>query len=851
MLDKKAVNALISLINRVAASPAQFTVKNYDDLNKRWEQASQLCTSFKEYTVEVEYKGQPRTFEMHARPLWDWSLDLVQDPQLAPYFFWDAERRFRFDGTSWVPFYTEPWTGSAFWDAQSALDFNPDYKILPFILYADKAKLSTFGTQKGYPIIARLANVTVGIRNGTGWGGGQIVGWLPIVDEDANESGKPGFTNFKNAVWHEAFYKLLEDMAKHSNIGVWVRCGDGKMRKLFPMILILAADYEEAAVMALIRGVRALYPCPICLVKAEDLSRLDLAAPLRSTEDSEAVYHKAASCKTVEQREDELKAVGLRNVENVFWKVGLSDPYHALSFDRLHSHHSGLWGDHLFGQLKQHLILLGPRKTAVLDQQFDALPRWRNLNHFSAVSNISFNDGNKHRDISKGIIFAVHNILTDNLGLLLLRCIRSYLVVDTYLDFGVQTANTVEEGRKELQRFGQLINEYSDKCKNIEKLAKNWNFPKNHLQKHAFDDILRKGATKNFGTKIDESMHGPVRDAYHNLTNGKDVAPQILRFVHRSTVATYIREQIEDLDALNAPPKKDNANEDSEPDDSELIGNSVLGGKRVKISFSMVEEEHKTDVGFSQFRTKFTSFLNNFLRAFGHAAMDEQPLSFFPADQISPYGFVKVHFKSLDDWMDTTDYLRCSPNFHGWPRYDAVFVQTTTGVVIMRLVYVFAFEAKQKTFPFALVQPLDAKVVNPPAKDKLLGLHRIRAKPRRSTEFISVHSIIRGTNFFSDAADNTGKDPVRVAAGLKGTLARGDVSDEAKNNAQERLKDMGYEEYIAHPESSSDVREKTEEEKHENHVQGGYKATLKNPNVSEEAKENARQHLGSSEDKEV
>ncbi|KAF7289205.1 hypothetical protein MIND_01381700 [Mycena indigotica] len=101
------------------------------------------------------------------------------------------------------------------------------------------------------------------------------------------------------------------------------------------------------------------------------------------------------------------------------------------------------------------------------------------------------------------------------------------------------------------------------------------------------------------------------------------------------------------------------------------------------------------------------------------------------------------------------------------------------------------------------------------------------------------------------AADNTGKDPIRVAAGLKGTLARGDVSDEAKNNAQERLKDMGCEEYIAHPESSSDVREKSEEEKHENHVQGGYKATLKNPNVSEEAKENARQHLGSSEDKEV
>ncbi|KAJ7470881.1 hypothetical protein FB451DRAFT_1037518 [Mycena latifolia] len=35
------------------------------------------------------------------------------------------------------------------------------------------------------------------------------------------------------------------------------------------------------------------------------------------------------------------------------------------------------------------------------------------------------------------------------------------------------------------------------------------------------------------------------------------------------------------------------------------------------------------------------------------------------------------------------------------------------------------------------------------------------------------------------------KDPVRVAAGLKATLHRDNVSDEAKQNAEERLKEMG------------------------------------------------------------
>lgn len=33
----------------------------------------------------------------------------------------------------------------------------------------------------GYPIYARIANFNVSIRNTNGIGGGELVGWLPIV----------------------------------------------------------------------------------------------------------------------------------------------------------------------------------------------------------------------------------------------------------------------------------------------------------------------------------------------------------------------------------------------------------------------------------------------------------------------------------------------------------------------------------------------------------------------------------------------------------------------------------------------------------------------------------------------
>ena len=63
--------------------------------------------------------------------------------------------------------------------AQSTLPVN-GYPLC-WILYADKSKLSSFGTVKGYPVIIRCANLPSNIRNGTGIGGGRVVGWLPVV----------------------------------------------------------------------------------------------------------------------------------------------------------------------------------------------------------------------------------------------------------------------------------------------------------------------------------------------------------------------------------------------------------------------------------------------------------------------------------------------------------------------------------------------------------------------------------------------------------------------------------------------------------------------------------------------
>jgi hypothetical protein len=72
---------------------------------------------------------------------------------------------------------------------------------------------------------------------------------LSQVKEDAGETKKKRFVNLKRIVWHEAFEAILKSIIGPSEHGVSVMCGDNVRRWLFPVILMLSADYEEQYVM--------------------------------------------------------------------------------------------------------------------------------------------------------------------------------------------------------------------------------------------------------------------------------------------------------------------------------------------------------------------------------------------------------------------------------------------------------------------------------------------------------------------------------------------------------------------------------------------------------------------------
>jgi hypothetical protein len=118
--------------------------------------------------------------------------------------------------------------------------------------------------------------------------------------------------------------------------------------------------------------------------------------------------------------------------------------------------------------------------------------------------------------------------------------------------------------------------------------------------------------------------------------------------------------------------------------------------------------------------------------------------------KVTEHRFLKVNFESIVDWRITTDYLRCSPSFHNFARYDCVILQTQAGPMFGRLLMLFTCIVDGRTHPIALVHPYNAPVGPRSLKDKHFQFWHVRERPRISSEFFSVRSIIRGAALTED-----------------------------------------------------------------------------------------------------
>ncbi|KAL4069118.1 hypothetical protein V8B97DRAFT_1917684 [Scleroderma yunnanense] len=170
----------------------------------------------------------------------------LNDPFLQPYFVWDTQHLYKHNGECFECFVDEPWTGNQWWNIQ------------------------------------KCGNLPTDIWNSNcGLGGGQLVGWLPIIPGGSSND-----------------------------------------------------DYEEQCVMALIRGLNSHCPCPMCLMPFNQLCDHMRTHPLYTS--TCTMWHFDLYQKSQHDGDELMQQQSWQPVKNAFWHVNHSDLHHALFFDILH-----------------------------------------------------------------------------------------------------------------------------------------------------------------------------------------------------------------------------------------------------------------------------------------------------------------------------------------------------------------------------------------------------------------------------------------------------------------------------------------------------------------------------------
>ncbi|KAK0464016.1 hypothetical protein IW261DRAFT_1427519 [Armillaria novae-zelandiae] len=358
------MKTLFKLLNPEAASSTKFNIGSTKEFKEHWDHAVNLITPFEKSTITVLLQNKHYTYDIYQWNLWEWALELIQNPLLEPHFIWDTIQLLKWNGDAFKRYVDEPWMAQAFWDLQLK-----DILLLHIV--------ETF----------RLGYKT------------------EMIKEDAKFRKRVYYVDFKHHVWHATFKYILEPLFVPSRVRGWVHLSLANMDiQMFPRVPIKSCDYNEVNFVVLIQGANGLKPCVICLVPKLEQYNLDIRYELWTKQQTQEILADTAAIPTKGGRNKFLSGFGLRNIENVFWNIEECDPFCSLSFDPLHAYDNGMFGDHLRSEVVSRIQALGGESAGQADDQIKLFSRWRNLYHFeSGFMAVHFADGGKYEDLSKGV----------------------------------------------------------------------------------------------------------------------------------------------------------------------------------------------------------------------------------------------------------------------------------------------------------------------------------------------------------------------------------------------------------------------------------------------------------------
>ncbi|KAI0292756.1 hypothetical protein BC826DRAFT_954755 [Russula brevipes] len=453
--------------------------------------------------------GTEHEAELWMRDIGECIVELLGNPDLQDDISYKPMRVFQ-DPEKTERVYGEAWTADWWWDTQAKLPEGAT--VVPVILSTDKTRLTNLsGDQQAWPVYLSLGNISKSLRRRPSSHTTVLVGYLPVVKMHQISEKDRSVEIYR--LFHHSMRCVLRPMQDAGSQGTDVVCGDGVVRRVYPILVSYIADFPEQCLVACCKESR----CPRCMVPADEREYPGPYTLRRQDTTLNALQgHRMRDALAMEV----FNADGIRRVYQPFWaELPHCDIFSCFTPDILHQLHKGIFHSHLVEWCTQ---LIGEDD---LDARFKSIPGHPGLRHFKGgISGISQWTGKEHKAMEKVFLGIISGAVDQRVVLVA----RSILDFTYYAQLQSHTNRTIAALEESLSLF------HANKSVLVDLgIREHFNVPKIHMISHYADSIRSHGSLDAYNSEASERLHIDYAKDGYRASNQRDYIAQMTKWLQR------------------------------------------------------------------------------------------------------------------------------------------------------------------------------------------------------------------------------------------------------------------------------------------------------------------------------
>ena len=344
-----------------------------------------------------------------------------------------------------------------------------------------------------------------------------LIGYLSVDKVDGAGITEKKQRALVQQLFHASVKLILKPLEKAGKEGVDVTCGDGKVRKVFPILAAYVADYPEQCLVTCSK----YGTCPICQCPETSLEEAKAQLPRASiwtldvlkkaqskgTKGSTAFYNK---CK-------EYNVSGY--AVEPFWKSHtLTNIHSCITPDVLHQLYQGVF-KHV---LEWCGVLMDEEE---LDCHICTLPPAFGTRHFkNGISSLSQVSGSERKDMARILLGCLVGRIPNDV-MLTFRALLDFIYLAQYPTHDDTTLKYMTDALELFHKHKDVLVELG--------IREHMNIPKLHSLLHYVDSIKNLGTTDNYNTEMFERLHIDCVKKAWRATNHRNERPQMVKWLER------------------------------------------------------------------------------------------------------------------------------------------------------------------------------------------------------------------------------------------------------------------------------------------------------------------------------